>query len=117
MPISAQALIKAANYSRDRYVGKVPTSQIDIQTPFIKRLNSKKKSFNGTLQYLVEPIRKERHSSGQHYYGSDTVTYGSSDPVMHAKYPWTSFFDGFSIDEDEAITAGITFNVDKRKIV
>jgi hypothetical protein len=113
MPISASDLIKAGNYARDRYVTKTPVSQIDIETPLIKKLDAKKKSFKGTLQYINCPIRKERHTSGQFYYGADTVTYGDSDPVAHAKYTWTSFFDGFTINEDEALSAGISFDVDK----
>jgi hypothetical protein len=112
MPISGADLIKAGNYARDRYVTKTPVSQIDIETPLIKKLDAKKKTFKGTLQYINTPIRKERHSSGQFYYGADTVTYGDSDPVAHAKYIWTSFFDGFTINEDEAESAGITFDVD-----
>ncbi len=113
MPISAEDLIKAGEYARDRYVSKTPVSQIDIETPFIKKLDSKKKKFKGTLQYVAEPIRKARHSSGQFYYGADTVTYGDSDPVATAKYLWTSFFDGFTINEDEALSAGIVLDVDK----
>jgi len=112
MPISAAGLIKAGNYARDRYVSKTPVSQIDIETPLIKKLNGKKKSFKGTLQYIHEPVRKERHTSGQFYYGDDTVTYGDSDPVAHAKYTYTSFFDGFTINEDEALSAGIVLDVD-----
>jgi hypothetical protein len=113
--INAAQLVKASNYARDRYVSKTPVSQIDIETPFIKKLEAKKKSFKGTLQYINEPVRKERHSSGQFFYGSDTVTYGSSDPVAHSKWQWTSFFDGFTIDEDEALSAGISLDVDNAK--
>jgi len=113
MPISAADLIKAGNYARDRYVTKTPVSQIDIETPLLKKLDAKKKTFKGTLQYINCPIRKERHTSGQFYYGADTVTYGTSDPVAHAKYTWTSYFDGFTINEDEALSAGISFDVDK----
>jgi len=115
MPISGDALTSAGLYARDRYVSKTPVSQIDIETPLIKALDAKKKSFKGTKQYINETIRKERHSSGQFYYGADEVTYGSSDPVAHANYPWTSFFDGFTIDEDEALSAGIILDVDNPK--
>ena len=107
MPITAAQLAIAGKSQLDYYIDKNPIDQIGTDRPLLKWLISKKKTFPGGKQFVVEKLRTNYGSNFQWYFGNKTVTYNTRSTLEDANFTWGGFHDGFEISEDELFGNGI----------
>jgi hypothetical protein len=107
MPITSSELADAGKVSLDAYLRNSPIDQLDVDRPFLKKLNAKKMSAPGAKQYIVEQLRVRYQSNFQWFSGSQVVTYNRRQSIEPAQYPWRSAHDGFALDEDRLVGNGI----------
>jgi hypothetical protein len=111
MPFTQEQITNAQNYSLDFYLKNRPAvDQINVAHPLYKRLESKKKSWTGGLQNVVEQLRNTNDSNFQSYFGKQEVNFNSKRTITQAKYSWGNVFDGYALDEDELRQNGIKIN-------
>ncbi len=83
--------------------------QIGNGRPFYKKLLKRKRTFSVVgSQCIVENVRSNYDSNYQNYSGSDAVKFKKKDTRNNkVYYKWMSTFDGFSLHEDDLLSAGI----------
>src|SRR5690606_29172976 len=84
-----------------------PIDQINLKHKTLEWLvkNKKESSYgNGSFK---EPIYVANDSNAQNYFGADQVTYNERDPVRWTDFTWFNVHDGFWLDEDRLLAAGI----------
>lgn len=108
MPISVADLAKLGKYSLDDYIKNNPIDQITKDKPFMAMLMKRKQLAGGGKQYIVENLRVRRNSNFQWFYGNDTVSYNSRDPIEQSEFKRGAVHDGFSLHEDDFINNGVT---------
>lgn len=94
--------------SLDFYLKNNPIDQVATEHPWLRKLTSKKKSFPGGKENVVEQIRTTYDGNLTWYFGDDTVSYNRRDTIRQASYPWGGWHDGFSLNEDLLLANGIT---------
>lgn len=112
MPFTSDEITELGLFSLDRYEKNKPIDQIGYERPFLRDMMRGKKAFPGAKQYIDENLRYKYDSNLQWYYGDQIVTYNKRKTIMHAKFPWRSAHDGFSLNEDELASNGI--EIDER---
>lgn len=107
MPFTPSQLANAGETAINYYLKNVPIDNIVIRHPFLKRLEAKKKTFPGALQYVIEQLRFTYGANFQWYRGDAEVSYNARQTIMQAQYPWSSAHDGFALTEDQLTQNGI----------
>lgn len=107
MPFTSDEITTAGMTSLDFYMRNNPIDQVALERPWLRKLMSKKASFAGAKQYVVEQIRTQYQSNFQWFNGADTVTYNKRKTIKQANFPWRSAHDGFALDEDRLAQNGI----------
>ncbi len=107
MPFPASQILDAAFYAQESIEKKKITSQIDYSKPLLDLMikNLKNDKFNMYVNGVN--ILKSYDSNYTNYTGADEVTVNRRDPIRQAKFQYGSAVDGFMLDEDELIAAGI----------
>ena len=105
---TAPELTQLGYIGLDHYLRNKPIDQIAVERPLLAKLMSKKKSFPGGKEYVVEQVRHSYDSNFQWYFGDASVTYNRKDTVRQAKFEWQGAHDGFSLNEDLLFANGIT---------
>ncbi len=114
MPFNAEQLAAGAKVSLDHYVRNRPAvDQINVAHPLYKKLEAGKKTWSGSLQYVVEQLRKSNDSNAQGYFGDSELTFNRKRTIDQAKFTWGNIFDGFALNEDELRQQGIKIVADK----
>ncbi len=117
MPVSADQLTRIGKDTLDNYMKGNPIDQVGTDRPLLAKLMSRKKSYAGAKQYLVEKLRKSYDSNFTWYYGSAAVTYKRKDTRENAQYTRGSAHDGYYFDEDELADNGIILTDDTKGAV
>lgn len=112
MPFTVEQLAYGGRIVLDWYIKNDPIDQINQERPLLKKLIEGKSEYGGALQYVVEQLRFSNDSNFQSYFGAQQVTYNRKRTVQQAKYTWGAFHDGFGLDEDELVQAGIVITED-----
>lgn len=107
MPISSADLQIAGKTSLDDYMRNAVVDQIAEDTPFLKKLMSKRKLFLGAKQNIVAQIRKDYGTNFAWTYGEAAVSFNKRDTVEQVAYPWRRCVDGFYISHDTLFHNGI----------
>lgn len=107
MPISAGDLQYLGKVSLDDYMRNMPTDQIAVDTPLLKKLMSKRKTLLGARQYVSGSVRKSHDSNFSWAYGETAVSFNSRQTTEQYNYPWRRAVDGFYISHDTLFGAGI----------
>lgn len=115
MPFTSEEITTAGMTSLDFYLKNNPIDQIAIERPWLERLMKGKKSYPGAKQYVVIQLRTSYDSNFQWFNGSKTVTYNKRKTIKQANFPWSSFHDGFALDEDRLVQNGIIIHEGKSK--
>jgi hypothetical protein len=113
MPFNQEQLAYGGRAVIDNYVKNKPIDQINTAHPFYEMAVSKKKTWGGGLQFVVEQLRFSNDSNFQSYFGDGQVTYNRKRTLNQAKFSWGSFHDGFGLNEDELAQAGIIVTDDR----
>jgi hypothetical protein len=108
MPFTVAELSRAAKLSLDNYARNNPIDQIATERPWLRQLMKTKKSFGGGKQYVIENLRYRYQSNFMWYYGDQQVSYNKRSTIQQVQYPWGSWHDGYSLNEDELFQNGIT---------
>lgn len=108
MPFTQDEITAAQNVSLDFYVRNRPAvDQINIAHPLYQKLTSKKKNWDGSLQYVVEQLRNTNDDNSQSYWGPQEVSFNSKRTITQAKYSWGNIFSGYAMNEDQLRQNGI----------
>ena len=107
MPITPAQLQMIGNHSIDLYLKNDPIDQIGKERPLVKALLGKKKPTSMGKEFIIENLRKDYQSNFQWYYGDAKVTYNKRDTLTQGKFTYGSAHDGFQLNEDEFLRAGI----------
>ena len=107
MPFSATELQAVGLSSLDHYQRNKPIDQVGYERPFLRRMMKGKRAFPGGKESVVENLRYQYGSNLQWYYGDQLLTYNRRNTLKHAKFPWRSAHDGFSLHEDDLFQNGI----------
>lgn len=108
MAITPEQLAQFNKQSLDLYERNAPIDQVGTERPWLKFLSSKKKTFPGAKQYIVEQLRISYDSNFQWTQGDDQVSFNKRDPLKQASFAWGSWHDGYSLNEDDLLSNGIT---------
>ena len=100
--------------SLQNYLKNKPIDQVAQERPLLKALMSKKKTWGGGKENIVEQVRTG-YDNNFMWFGdnlvtpnlSSNVTYNTRDTVRQAFYPWNSAHDGFQFSEDYLLGNGI----------
>jgi len=100
--------------SLQNYLKNKPIDQVAQERPLLKALMSKKKTWGGGKENIVEQVRTG-YDNNFMWFGdnlvtqnlSQDVTYNTRDTVRQAFYPWNSAHDGFQFSEDYLLGNGI----------
>lgn len=115
MPISAAELAKLGKYSLEDYLKNNPIDQITKDKPFMDLMMGRKATVGGGKQYIVEQLRVKRDNNFQWFYGNDTVSYNSRDPIEQSEFKRGAVHDGFTLHEDDFINNGIIVTDDNKE--
>lgn len=107
MPISSADLQMLGKVSLDAYMRNTPVDQISVDTPLLKKLMSRRKTFLGAKQNVVVQLRKSHDSNFAWAYGESPVAFNKRDTVAQAAFPWRRATDGFYIAHDTLFSNGI----------
>ena len=107
MSITADELARAGKAGLDYFLKNNPIDQVDMQKPFLKAMQAKKKKYPGGKKYVVEQLRTNYGSSGQWFDSVDTLGYSNRDSLAQSQFPWYEFHDGMMINEAELVANGI----------
>ena len=89
MPSFSGAELTQLGYiALDHYLKNNPVDQIAVQRPLLRKLMSRKRTFPGGKEDVVEQLRHKYDSNFQWYFGDDAVTYNRKDTVRQAEFPW-----------------------------
>lgn len=112
MPFTTAQIAAGANYALASHSRKEPVDQINTERPTLKWLiDNKEESIFSNGSYK-EPIYIANGSNAQNYFGADSVSFNERDPVRHTDFAYYNMFDGFWIDDDRLLAAGITMTDD-----
>ena len=114
MPASAAHIAVAGKASLENYLRNKAVDQIQVGRPWIRKLRSRKKLFDGGKQHIVIQLRKSYGQNGQWYYGEQEMTFNKRDTLAQAFYQWRGFRDGYTMSTDEFIENGIQISDDSR---
>ncbi|BBE09799.1 Uncharacterized protein MCB1EB_1638 [Mycoavidus cysteinexigens] len=114
MPISQADLAELAKVSLDEYLRNIPVDNIGTEHPFLKKLLSKRKSFMGAKQNIVENVRKEYGSGFKWAYGAEPVVFNKRNTTESAAFPWRRAVDGLYLEHDRLFGNGIKVREGKR---
>ena len=114
MPASAAHIAVVGKASLENYLRNKPVDQIQVGRPWIRKLRSRKMTFDGGKQHIVVQLRKSYDQNGQWYYGEQEMTFNKRDTLEQAFYAWTGFRDGYTMSTDEFIENGLSVSDDSR---
>lgn len=116
MPFTAQQLISGANYALKTYQKEQPLDQINVNHVTLDWLiKNKEESTFGNASFK-QPIYTSNDSNAQNYFGADAVTYNERDPAKWTDFTYANVHDGFWLDEDRLIAAGIHISDDSESV-
>jgi hypothetical protein len=115
MPLNALEIEKISKTAIDFNRKKKPVDQINVDRPLLDKLLPRAKDIVGGKEYITENIFVKNDGNGQYWSGNGRVTYNQRSPNELAKYRWSNFHDGFTLNEDELFRNGIEVNDDKGK--
>jgi hypothetical protein len=113
MAFNAEELAYYGKLAMDYEIKQTPEDLYNSERPFLKMLSAKKKTFPGGKQYIVEKLHVKNDSNAGWTSGEKEVTYNKKRTVDHAKFGWSTFWDGFSLNEDELLANGISMTDDR----
>lgn len=115
MALNAVEIAKIGKVAITSYGKNKPIDQMNTDRPLLDALLPKAKDIDGGLDGFTINIFKSNDANGQLYSGNGKVTYNSRSPNDIAKFDWMNHHDGFVLNEDELLRAGITVNDDVGK--
>lgn len=108
MAFTAGEIAELGYSSLNHYMRNKPIDQISLERPWLRQLMSKRKSFPGGNDSVVEQLRKSYDSNFQWFQGDADVTYNRKQTLSQAKYAWKGNHDGYELSEDFLLSNGIT---------
>lgn len=107
MPISTADLQYLGKTTLDEFMRNSPVDQVSVDTPLLKKLMDKRKTFLGAKQNVVVNIRKSHDSNFAWAYGDTPVSFNTRQTTDQAAFPWRRAVDGFYISHDTLFGNGI----------
>lgn len=107
MPISTADLQYLGKTTLDEFMRNAPVDQVSVDTPLLKKLMEKRKTFLGAKQNVVVNIRKSHDSNFAWAYGEAPVSFNKRQTTDQAAFPWRRAVDGFYISHDTLFGNGI----------
>lgn len=114
MPITTEDLQYLGKTTLDQYMRNAPVDQVSVDTPLLKKLMDKRKTFLGAKQNVVVNIRKSHDSNFAWAYGETPVSFNKRQTTDQAAFPWRRAVDGFYISHDTLFGNGIKVREGKR---
>ncbi len=113
MAFSAEQISYAGFSSMDFILRKKPEDLYNTERPFLKWLNSFKRTIPGAKQYINEKIHTTNDNNFQWYGPDGLVSFNRKRTLAEANFSWGSAHDGFALSEDELFQNYITLTDNK----
>ncbi|WAW09882.1 phage major capsid protein [Oxalobacter vibrioformis] len=115
MPISTADLQYLGKTTLDEFMRNAPVDQVSVDTPLLKKLMERRKTFLGAKQNVVVNIRKSHDSNFAWAYGEAPVSFNKRQTTDQAAFPWRRAVDGFYISHDTLFGNGIKVREGERR--
>ena len=115
MPLNSVEIERIGKAAIDHNRRNKPIDQINVERPLLDLLLKNPKDLIGGKDFIVSQLYIGNGGNGQYWAGNTRVSYNTRSPDEQAKFRYTNFHDGFTLNEDELFRAGIKVNDDKGK--